>query len=94
MEGRCASCHTTEVFAATVTKSHSDAGIGCLDCHSEHKGAEVSPGRAALNSCTKCHNDKNAKTYNERPVGTPHGGTLGYPVVGGEWKWKGLTHTN
>lgn len=90
MEGRCASCHTTEVFGATVTKSHSDAGIGCLDCHSEHKGAAFSPSRAALNSCTKCHNDKNAKTYNGRAVGTPHGGTLGYPVVGGEWKWKGL----
>ena len=21
---------------------------------------------------------------------TPHGGTFGYPVVNGEWKWKGL----
>lgn len=90
MEGRCASCHTTEAFAATVTKSHSDAGIGCLECHSEHKGTEFSPSRAALNSCTKCHNDKNSKTYNGRTVGTPHGGTLGYPVTNGEWKWKGL----
>ena len=90
MEGRCASCHTTEAFASTVTKSHSDAGIGCLECHSEHKGTEFSPRRAALNSCTKCHNDKNTKTYNGRTVGTPHGGTLGYPVTGGEWKWKGL----
>jgi hypothetical protein len=90
MEGRCASCHTTEAFTATVTKSHSDAGIGCLECHSEHKGTEFSPVLAALNSCTKCHNDKNAKTYNGRTVRTPHGGTLGYPVIGGEWKWKGL----
>ncbi|MBA2528039.1 MAG: FHA domain-containing protein [Pyrinomonadaceae bacterium] len=90
MEGRCASCHTTEVFAASVTKSHSDAGIGCLECHSEHKGTEFSPGRAALNSCTKCHTNKNLKTYNGRRVGTPHGGTLGYPVRDGEWKWKGL----
>jgi FHA domain-containing protein len=90
MEARCASCHTTEMFAATVTKSHSDAGIGCVQCHSEHKGTNFSPSRAALNSCTKCHTDKNAKTYNGRRVGTPHGGTLGYPVVSGEWKWKGL----
>ncbi len=90
MEGRCASCHTTEVFAATVTKSHSDAAIGCMECHSEHKGTEFSARRGALNSCTKCHTDKNTKSYNGRTVGTPHGGTLGYPVVGGEWKWKGL----
>lgn len=90
MEGRCASCHATEAFTATVTKSHSDAGIGCLDCHAEHKGTAFSASRGALNSCTKCHNDKNQKTYNGRTVSTPHGGTLGYPVVGGEWKWKGL----
>ncbi len=90
MEGRCAACHTTEAFVSTVTKSHSDAGIGCLDCHAEHKGVGFSPTRGALNSCTKCHSDKNAKTYNGRTVGTPHGGTLGYPVVDGEWKWKGL----
>jgi hypothetical protein len=90
MEERCASCHTTDAFVATVIKSHADAGIGCLECHSEHKGTEYSASRAARNSCAKCHNDKNAKTYNGRTVGTPHGGTLGYPVVGGEWKWKGL----
>ena len=90
MEARCTTCHTTEVFAATVTKSHSDASIGCLECHSEHKGTDFSPRRAALNSCTKCHTDRNTKTYNGRTVGTPHGGTLGYPVVGNEWKWKGL----
>src|SRR2546425_6986843 len=36
MESRCASCHTTEAFVGTVTRSHAAAGIGCLDCHSEH----------------------------------------------------------
>jgi hypothetical protein len=46
--------------------------------------------QTALNSCTRCHNDKNKKTFNGRMVSTPHGGTLGYPVVNGEWKWKGL----
>jgi FHA domain len=90
MEGRCAACHTTEAFVATVTKAHSDAGIRCLECHSEHKGNEYSPSHAALNSCTRCHNNKNEKTYNGQSVSTPHGGTLGYPVAKGEWIWKGL----
>ena len=90
METRCASCHTTEAFVGTVTRSHADAGIGCVDCHSEHKGNAIGPMQAALNSCTKCHTDKNSKTYNGHSVSTPHGGTLGYPVVNGEWKWKGL----
>ena len=45
---------------------------------------------AALDSCATCHNDNNKKTYNGKTVHTPHGGTLGYPVVGGEWVWKGL----
>ena len=90
METRCASCHTTEAFAATVTESHVDAGIGCTDCHSEHRGKDFRPMLGALNSCTACHNDKNKKTYNGKTVGTPHGGSIGYPVANGEWKWKGL----
>lgn len=90
MEARCASCHTTEAFVGTVTAVHANAGIGCVDCHSEHKGKTIGPLLTALNSCTRCHNDKNDKTYNGRSVRTPHGGTLGYPVVNGEWKWKGL----
>jgi hypothetical protein len=44
----------------------------------------------ALNSCITCHSDSNKKIYNGKGVGTPHGGTLGYPVVAGQWKWKGL----
>jgi len=90
METRCASCHTTEAFVATVTRSHVEAGIGCTDCHSEHRGKDFRPMLAALNSCTACHNDKNKKTYNGKTVGTPHGGSIGYPVANGEWKWKGL----
>ena len=90
MEGRCTSCHTTSAFVGTVTKAHADAGIGCIDCHSEHKGKDFQPMQAALNSCTRCHTDKNKKTYNGKTVGTPHGGTLGYPMVNGVWKWKGL----
>ncbi len=91
MESSCASCHQTEVFVATVTREHADAGIGCLQCHAEHKGKAFRPMHAALNACTKCHDDKNSKIYNGKAVGTPHGGTVGYPVVGGEWTWKGLS---
>lgn len=90
MEARCASCHTTDAFVGTVTKVHADAGIGCVDCHTEHRGKDSRPLQLGLNSCTRCHTDKNTKTYNGKAVGTPHGGTLGYPKVNGQWKWKGL----
>ena len=101
METNCASCHQTEAFAATVTPPHAAAGVGCISCHSEHRGAEFRPGIAPFNAdfqkgvafdqtCAGCHNDNNKKLYNNRAVRTPHGGTFGYPVVGGQWKWKGL----
>jgi hypothetical protein len=90
MEARCTSCHTTSAFVGTVTKSHADAGIRCVDCHSEHKEKNFRPMQSAMNSCTRCHTDKNKMTYNGKTVGTPHGGTLGYPVVSDIWKWKGL----
>lgn len=90
MEARCASCHETQVFVATVTRPHADAAVGCIDCHAEHRGRDFRPLLAALNSCTRCHDDKDKKTYKGKTVGTPHGGTVGYPVVAGEWKWKGL----
>lgn len=90
METSCGSCHESQVFVATVTKAHEDAGIGCLDCHTEHKGKDFRPMHLALKACTNCHSDSNTKTYNGKGVGTPHGGTLGYPVIAGQWKWKGL----
>jgi hypothetical protein len=90
MDSACASCHTTDAFVGTVTRSHMNAGLGCIDCHSEHRRKVGGPMQAALNSCTKCHSDKNMKSYNGKTVGTPHGGTLGYPVVNGKWQWKGL----
>lgn len=90
MEARCASCHKTEVFEGTVIKPHVAAGVGCVSCHAEHRGAEFQPGLGALATCTACHNDANKNTYNGRQVSTPHGGTLGYPVVDGKWKWRGL----
>jgi hypothetical protein len=101
MDESCASCHRTATFDARETQAHRDAGVGCAVCHGEHRGAGFRPGVAPLGAdfqpgvareetCAGCHNDANAKTYNGRRVGTPHGGTFGYPVVGGRWKWKGL----
>lgn len=90
MEKNCESCHNTEMFVGTVTRVHTDAAIGCLRCHSEHKGKDYRPMQAALDSCTKCHNNQNKTSYNGKTVATPHGGTFGYPVVNGEWVWEGL----
>ncbi|HEX5706888.1 MAG TPA: cytochrome c3 family protein, partial [Pyrinomonadaceae bacterium] len=90
METRCASCHDAEGFKATVIKPHEEAGVGCVSCHAEHRGADFSARAAALRTCVECHNDANRKLYRGRRVGTPHGGTVGYPVVAGEWVWEGL----
>lgn len=91
MEQRCAACHNTEAFVATVIKPHEAAGVGCVDCHAEHQGAEFSATQGALASCTACHNDSNQHQYNGRKVGTPHGGTFGYPVVNGSWSPKSIS---
>jgi pSer/pThr/pTyr-binding forkhead associated (FHA) protein len=90
METNCAACHQTESFVATTTRAHKDAGITCTVCHTEHRGTNFKPMNAALDSCTVCHNDSNKKLYAGKKVSTPHNGTFGYPVVGGEWVWKGL----
>ena len=90
MEQRCAACHTTEAFKSTMIKPHEAAGIGCVDCHAEHRGAEFSATKGALDSCTQCHNDSNKKLYNDRKVATPHGGTFGYPVVNDVWSPKSI----
>lgn len=90
MEANCRACHQTEAFVATVTAPHRDAGIGCITCHAEHRGADAPPLEASLRLCAQCHNDNNHNLFKGRRVGTPHGGTVGYPVVDGRWKWKGL----
>ncbi|HJP91541.1 MAG TPA: FHA domain-containing protein [Pyrinomonadaceae bacterium] len=90
MDQRCASCHHTDAFLATIIKPHEAAGIGCVDCHAEHQGADFSATAGALASCTSCHNNSNQKLYNGRKVGTPHGGTFGYPVVDGQWSAKSI----
>jgi hypothetical protein len=91
MEQRCASCHNTEAFVATMIKPHEAAGIGCVDCHAEHQGVEFSATQGALASCTACHTDSNKKLYNGRKVGTVHGGTFGYPIVNGLWSPKSIS---
>jgi pSer/pThr/pTyr-binding forkhead associated (FHA) protein len=90
METNCSKCHTAAGFEATVIEPHAAAGVGCVSCHSEHRGANFNAAEAALGTCTQCHNDANKNAYNGRKVGTPHGGTFGYPVVAGKWTWKGL----
>jgi len=88
MEAKCAGCHNTEAFVATVIKPHAEAGIGCVNCHAEHRGGDFNAAEAAQSSCTTCHNNANQKTFDGRRVGTPHGGTFGYPVVAGRWSLK------
>lgn len=90
IEAQCSSCHTTPAFAPTMIQPHVNAGIGCVACHAEHRGTQFSALEGALLSCAECHSDQNKTTYNGKTVGTPHGGTFGYPVVDGHWKWKGL----
>src|SRR5258707_334547 len=90
MESKCSSCHATDAFTATVIQPHMNAGIGCTQCHAEHRGAQFSAIGGALRSCAECHTDSNKHFYNGKKVGTPHGGTFGYPVVDGHWKWTGI----
>lgn len=90
MEANCSACHTAEAFVATVIEPHAAAGVGCVACHAEHRGTAFRPAEAALHECTECHSNANRNTYKGRRVGTPHGGTFGYPVTNGKWTWKGL----
>jgi len=90
IDQRCAECHQTESFLATVIKPHEAAGIGCVECHAEHKGADFKAGEAALTTCAGCHNNSNTQVYNGKHVRTPHGGTDGYPVVDGVWSLKAV----
>lgn len=89
-EAKCAACHNTEAFVATIIKPHVAAGIGCVSCHAEHQGSEFNPAHTALVTCTACHNDANKSIYNGRRVSTPHSGTFGYPVLNEKWTWQGL----
>lgn len=90
MEKNCSSCHTAEGFVPTVIPAHAAAGIGCVSCHAEHRGADFKAAEAAATGCASCHNDANQTTYNGHKVSTPHGGTFGYPARNQHWIWMGL----
>ena len=90
IENACIKCHTAEQFHASNTKAHEEAGVTCTVCHQEHKGADNQLITTALASCSTCHNDSNNKTFNGKMVHTAHGGSYGYPVENGVWKWKGV----
>jgi hypothetical protein len=90
IENACIKCHTATQFHASNTKAHEEAGVTCTVCHQEHKGADNQLITTALASCSTCHNDSNTKTFNGKNVHTAHGGSYGYPVENGVWKWKGI----
>jgi hypothetical protein len=90
VENSCVRCHSASEFHSSNTKAHEQAGITCIVCHREHQGANFDIKASAIASCAECHSDQNTKTYNGKSVHTAHGGSYGYPVVNGEWKWKGV----
>ena len=90
VENSCIRCHQADSFHATNTKAHEEAGITCTVCHKEHNGSDFDIKGSAIQTCSACHNDANKNTFNGKSVHTAHGGTYGYPVVDGVWKWKGV----
>lgn len=90
LENSCIKCHSATEFHASNTKAHEQAGVTCTMCHREHQGAGFDMKATAIQTCAECHNDKNTKAYNGKSVHTAHGGSYGYPVVDGVWKWKGV----
>ena len=90
LENACIQCHQAEQFHASNTGAHEAAGVTCTACHLEHQGEDFSPRAAAIQGCAQCHNDNNHKLYAGKTVRTAHGGSFGYPLENGEWKWKGL----
>ncbi|MFN0280282.1 MAG: FHA domain-containing protein [Pyrinomonadaceae bacterium] len=90
LENSCITCHSATEFHSSNTKAHEQAGITCTMCHQEHRGADFDMKATAIQTCAECHNDQNKKTYNGKSVRTAHGGSYGYPMVDGAWKWKGV----
>ena len=85
----CSSCHQTTEFAARITPAHRLNHIDCVKCHAEHRGTDFNSLESAVNMCVDCHRDGNI--FNGVRMKTPHATTrFGYPVVNGEWVWKGL----
>jgi thioredoxin reductase (NADPH) len=89
IQANCASCHQTQAFEPTVSKAHTDAGLSCVGCHGEHMGTSFRPGLVGSAMCVSCHN--NTYKFKGRSLGSPHGGSVGYPVVNRQWQWPGLS---
>src|SRR5215472_16512668 len=92
MASNCASCHKTPTFPSAVSTKHMASALSCTDCYDEHKGREFSPSLVANERCTSCHRDGGVS--NGKILHSPHGGTLGYPVVNGNWTWAAVTQTD
>ncbi|MEO6654577.1 MAG: FHA domain-containing protein [Pyrinomonadaceae bacterium] len=90
VENSCIKCHQADQFHASNTKAHEEAGVICTVCHKEHQGADFQLSASAIQSCAQCHNDNNSQTFNGKSVRTAHGGSYGYPLIDGVWKWKGV----
>ncbi|MEK6325134.1 MAG: NAD(P)-binding domain-containing protein [Acidobacteriota bacterium] len=89
---KCASCHQTQLFEPSVSKTHTDAGLMCASCHGEHMGVSFRPGLVGSAMCVSCHN--NSYKFKGRALGSPHGGAVGYPVVNRRWEWTGLSEAD
>jgi hypothetical protein len=91
LQESCASCHTTAAFHSSVSEKHTAAGLTCTACHGrEHQGREARMAFVANTTCASCHRD--GQIVSGIRLGTPHGGTLGYPVSeDGKWQWPGIT---
>jgi thioredoxin reductase (NADPH) len=93
MQNKCVDCHETNHFNTTVIARHEEAGIQCVDCHTEHKGADFRPGIVSRSMCIDCHRDgpthpKAVSLKDGTPLREPHRGSFGYPVENGVWSWQ------
>lgn len=89
----CISCHTTPAFSASFSEVHEKVGMTCISCHDEHQGREFRPALVANMACVGCHSDGSGyvSPLSGKALGTPHGGSFGYPVEGGKWTWAGIS---
>jgi pSer/pThr/pTyr-binding forkhead associated (FHA) protein len=89
----CTSCHTTNAFNSKISEAHQKAGMTCISCHTEHQGRDFRPAVVANLACVECHREGSTfiAPTTGKPLGTPHGGTFGYPVENGDWKWAGIS---
>ncbi len=89
IQSKCASCHQTQTFEPSISKVHTEADLSCVSCHGEHMGASFRPGLVGSAMCASCHND--TYKFKGRSLGSPHGGSVGYPVINNKWQWLGLS---